>query len=674
MRSFVQSSQANKAMNKNPNKIEILAPAGDLNALVGAIYRGCDAVYFGTDSFNARIRAKNFTLDEAKDAIALAHAHGVRVYITLNTQLYERELGTMLEYVARLNNMGADAFIVADFGVASLIKEKYPEIEVHASTQASVHNLDGANYLVDTLNQKRVVLARELDKKNIEYISKNAKCETEIFIHGAHCMSVSGQCLMSYALGGRSGNRGECAQPCRLPYAINGKNGYFLSLKDMSLALHMAEILSLGVSSLKIEGRMKGQDYVSGTVGTYRTLVDEKRNANNGEIKTLGALFSRQGFTDGYYLASIDRSMLGVRTEKDKELSREAESASITLEKIPLDIRCTLRLGQKAMLWVSAGDKEVMVEGEIVEKAINAPMTRDDIKKNLSKLGNTPFCLGKFEATLDDGIIIRVSALNALRREAINKLLCKNTQLESATYAPSEIKRVAKIKTASFLNEEQIPQNKDYFDVIFLPLDSYSPKSNGIAMPPVIFDNEWDEIEAQLVRARESGAEWALVCNIGQIERVKKHGFKVLLDYRFNVFNRPCVDYLMKSGAENLVLSPELSLAQARDFYGYSLIVYGKIPLMTTHKCVLKDTTGCEACQGYMKDRQGASFYVKGNRKNHRNTIYNSVPIYMADKISELSGFSQHFIFSDESRNECQEIIECYKTKKAPKGSFRRIK
>ena len=299
-------------------KIEILAPAGDKSALVGAIYGGADAIYFGTDIFNARIRATNFTLDEAREAIALAHAHSKKVYITLNTQLYEKELPTMLEYVAKLHNMGAHAFIVADFGVAALIKKHYPEIEIHASTQSSVHNLDGANYLYNNLGEKRVVLARELDKKNIEYISKNTKAEIEIFVHGAHCMSVSGQCLFSYCMGGRSGNRGEGAQPCRLPYKIGSKNGYPLSLKDMSLAPNMRELLTLGVDSLKIEGRMKGEEYVSGTSRIYRTLANEFRNASDGEIKTLGALFSRQGFTDGYYQAKIDNSMHVVRTDKDK--------------------------------------------------------------------------------------------------------------------------------------------------------------------------------------------------------------------------------------------------------------------------------------------------------------------------------------------------------------------
>ena len=655
------------------NKIEILAPAGDYKALVGAIYGGCDAVYFGTDIFNARIRATNFTLEEAEKSIALAHAHNVRVYITLNTCLYERELTKMLEYVARLHNMGADAFIVADFGVASLIKEHYPQIELHASTQCTVHNLDGLEYLYKTLGFERVVLARELDKKNIEYISKNAPCETEMFVHGAHCMSVSGQCLMSYALGGRSGNRGECAQPCRLPYTIDSKTSYPLSLKDMTLSSHITEILDLGVTSLKIEGRMKNETYVSGTASIWRRLVDEKRNAGKLEIKTLGELFSRQGFTDAYFTNTINNTMLGVRTDKDKSASNESSIGEITLTKPSVNMIAELYEGERAKLTINFGDKSAVSYGDTVEKAINAPMSEDDIKKNLSKLGNTPFALGEINIKKSDNIMVRVSTLNSLRRTAISSLLNQNVKLEISEYGGQALPKPQKLKTATFIDEAQVPQNSDYFDAVFVPLGKYTGKVNGVHMPPVVFDSEWDEIESLLKDAKDKGAKWVLVSNIGQIERVKKYGFEIILDYRFNAFNRPCVEYLMKTGTKNLVISPELNLAQAKDFKGYLVVAYGKLPLMTTHKCILKDTVGCDKCKGYMTDRQGAKFFACGIY-GHRNIIYNSVPIYMADKQNDISDFSYHFIFSDEPRDKCYEIIESYKNKKATNGDFRRIK
>lgn len=664
-----------KSLDMVNTKIEILAPAGDYEALVGAIYAGADAVYLGIGEFNARIRAQNFTLETVGEAIRLAHAHGVKVYITLNTCLHDREMQNMLDSVAQLHNLGADAFIVADFGVASVIKENYPEIELHASTQATVHNLDGANFIGETLDMSRVVLARELDGKNIEYISKNAKCETEVFVHGAHCMSVSGQCLMSYFQGGRSGNRGECAQPCRLPYTINGKNGYHLSLKDMSLSSHIPSILSSGVASLKIEGRMKNEEYVSGTVEVWRRIIDEKRNANKQEIATLGNLFSRQGFTDGYYLNKIDKSMLGVRTQENKDATKKQQPKALTLKKPKIDMIAELYEGERAKLTIKHNDKEVTVYGDVVEKSINAPLSRENIIKNLSKLGSTPFSLGEIEVLKSDDIMVRVSSINDLRRQAIERLFEPQSKVEPRIYKKRELYRPEKIKTAVFSDETQIPSNASYFDVVFLPLDKYKTgsRANGIQIPPVVFDSEWQEIEKMLDVAKANGTEWALVSNIGQIKRVKDKGFKMLFDYRFNAFNLPCVDYLVKNGAENLIISPELTLAQAREMQGYSQIVYGHIPLMTTHKCVLKDTVGCEKCKGYMSDRQGARLYVHGIY-GHRNLIYNSVPVYMADKMEELKNFSHHFIFSCESNKKCQEIIEAYKKGIPSSDSIRRIK
>ncbi len=660
---------------KKTNKVEILAPAGDYDALLGAIAGGADAVYLGVAEFNARIRAKNFTLEALKDGVRLAHAHKVKVYVTLNTELYDKELSRMLEYVCELNNIGVDAFIVADFGVMSLIKEAYPEIEVHASTQATIHNLDGANFVYDKLGVSRVVLARELDKENIEYVSKNAKCETEAFVHGAHCMSVSGQCLMSYFQGGRSGNRGECAQPCRLPYTIGGKNGYHLSLKDMSLASHIDDILESGVSSLKIEGRMKSEDYVKGTTQVWRKLIDEKRNATSGEIKTLGELFSRQGFTDGYYKAKIDSSMLGVRTQENKDATKSQADIKTELKKPTLDMYAEFYLGEKSRLTIKTEEKEITVYGDLVEKAQNAPISKEDIIKNLSKLGQTPFSLGEIEISKSDNVMVRVSSINALRRQAIERYFEAENVLEPKIYNKSKLKQPRKIKTAVFRCENQIPKNIDYFDIVFLPIDKYTSPSraNGIILPPVVFDSEWKEIEKLMSDARASGIEWALISNVGQIERAKNHGFKLIADYRFNAFNAPCVDFLVKNGVENVILAPELSLAQARDFKGYSLISYGCIPAMTTHKCVLKDTVGCQKCEGYMTDRQGARLFVDGIY-GHRNLIYNSVPVYMADKSADISDFSSHFIFSWEKREECERIIEAYKTKKAPNGTFRRIK
>ena len=664
-----------KMENKKETK-ELLAPCGDLEALRSAILGGANAVYLGLDSFNARIRAKNFTSEDLKEGVALAHAHGVKVYVTLNTQLYARELSKMLECVSFLWETGLDALIVADLGVASLIKEKFLDFELHASTQCTVHNLDGANFLNESLGFTRVVLARELDKENIEYISKNARAETEIFIHGAHCMSVSGGCLLSYAMGGRSGNRGECAQPCRLPYKIGGKSGYHLSLKDMSLSEHIMELLTCGACSFKIEGRMKSPLYVKGVTEIYRRLFDEKRNANFKEKQTLEALFSRQGFTDGYFKASINEGMLGVRSERDKKETNELEKDVMELPKAPVSLYAELYIGKNAMLKIKSSYGEATVYGDIVSEAINAPMSREDIEKSLSKLGSTPYYVKDIEIKKSEGIMIPKSALNALRRLAIEELaLVKREKIEWQYKDERQRFNLARRKTAYFLHPEAIPQNRDYFDIIFVPLHRYSKEQNvnGIALPPVIFDSEWQEVEKQLENAYKNGIKYALITNVGQIKRVKAMGFELVSDMRINVFNGPCVDFLMKNQIKGVILSPELTLPQINDLQGASIVAYGKIPVMTSHKCILKNTVGCKACSGYLQDRQGAEFYVEGI-PHHRCVIYNSVPIYMADRLDKIKNHSHHFIFTDETKAQAYEIIEAYKNGVAPKGNVKRIK
>ncbi|MBO5212605.1 MAG: U32 family peptidase [Clostridia bacterium] len=660
---------------KNKHIPELLCPSGDMASLLGAISAGADAVYLGLDIFNARIRADNFTLDNVSEAISLCHAHGVKVFVTLNIAIYEKEIPLLLEYASRLWTAGVDAVIVSDLGIITLLREHFPELEIHASTQCTAHNLDGVSML-QKMGCKRVVVARELDKKNISYIKSNTSAEIEAFVHGAHCMSVSGQCLMSYALGGRSGNRGECAQPCRLPYSINKKQSYMLSLKDMSLAPHLSELSDIGVDSYKIEGRMKSDAYVYGVGSIYRRLIDNGRNAEKGELRTLEALFSRQGFTDGYFKGAIDSSMLGVRSEDDKVRTSNIATDIPELKKPQITVSARFVLGEKATLTLRYSGKSATVYADIVEEAKNAPMSKEDIIKSLSKFGQTPFELGAIEIEKSDNIMVRVSKLNALRREAVSKLLSYGREPIDPIYKPKSIcASKDKIRSAFFLDPDKIPDDVSYFDRIYVYVDRYKrdKRINGIALPPVIFDNEWTSIEKMLEKAKNDGIKYALVSNIGQIERVKKYGFISQANFRFNAFNRPCVRFLHDLGFDSVIMSPELSLRQLEDFKGESVVAYGKIPVMTTHKCILKDSVGCDKCKGYMKDRVDAEFYAEGIF-SHRNVIFNSVPVYMADKIDEISSFSHHFIFTDESKDECAGIIYAYKNKIKSLKGFRRIK
>ncbi len=731
--------------NKNHNLPELLAPASDMDALKSAIANGADAVYFGTDLFNARMRAHNFSLDDARTAIRLCHAHNVKAFVTLNIEIYDREILTVLEYVSALYEAGVDALIVADFGIIALLREHFPDLEIHASTQASAHNLDGVNAL-SALGCKRVVVARELDEEGIKYICDNTDTEIEMFVHGAHCMSMSGQCLMSYAMGGRSGNRGECAQPCRLPYTMECgmrnvecgmrisdsprtraisevrlgigayagseasrsadvrtpqefkrseerlaggshasdrresqcgvRNEYPLSLKDMSLAQKIPQILDTGVDSLKIEGRMKSAEYVGGVVSIWRGLLDARRGAGKAQMQRLERLFSRQGFTSGYFDRQISDEMLGIRSESDKSATREQGVTLDELKKPQIDIFARFMIGERAMLTITLNGKSVSVYGDIVERAINAPMTDADIIKSLSKLGATPFSVGKIELERDDNIIIRVSSLNALRREAIDAIL--------GARAPKRVDYVSKkrpmgnqkLRTAVFGDNGQIPKNAtEFFDRIYIPAHLYDSEhgANGVYLPPIILDRDWNELAPILEGARERGAKYALITNLGQLKIVKEMGFIVACDFRFNAFNHHTVEYLYSLGVENVILSPELSLPQARDLGDCSLIVYGKFPVMTTFKCICGGYGNCTGqCKGYLTDRTGAKMFYEGVY-GHHTVIYNSVPIYMADKGEAINSFSWHFIFSDEPQQECESIIEAYKRGTPTTQKIRRI-
>jgi putative protease len=368
--------------------------------------------------------------------------------------------------------------------------------------------------------------------------------------------------------------------------------------------------------------------------------------------------------------------MLGIRSEEDKAQSRETQGAEIKLPKIKLNIDGSFTLGKEAELTVGDGRKSVTVYGDTVEEAINAPISCDDIKKSLGKLGNTPYEVGSITINKDENIIIRVSSLNALRRSAIDALMETGREEKIASYSTEykEYERAAQ-RTAMFSRCEQIPEDVSYFDRVFVYLDRYKRgcSANGICLPPVILDSEWDNVEKMLSYAKESGVKYALVTNVGQIERVKKHGFVITADYRFNVFNRPCVDYLRNEGFDSVILSPELTLRQCKDMTGCGAIVYGNIPVMTTHKCIIKDTAGCDKCRVRMTDRTGASFYSEGIF-GHRNVIYNSVPIYMADKMDTLGGFFHHFIFSDETREQCEKVISAYKRGLTTDKKIKRLK
>lgn len=672
---------------------ELLAPAGSFEALKAAIAGGADAVYFGGGDFNARINAKNFTNEELKQAIDILHSCGKKAYITLNTLVHERELLDYLRFAEYVYKAGADALIVADLGGAMAIHRYLPELELHASTQMSGHNLAQAELLAKH-GFSRMVCARELPRKDLEYLVKNSPIEIEMFTHGALCVCHSGQCLFSSLVGRRSGNRGECAQPCRLPYrSKHGDSIYPLSLKDLTLANHITELIDLGVHSLKIEGRMKSPEYVFGVVRAFRTLLDEYRNATPEEMETLARVFSRGGFTDSYYEKEIGSDMLGIRSDEEKHISRTALYSSeridaITPKKLPISALAKIKQGEAMELTLHYHNVSVTALGDVPQRAINAPLSLENVKKNLSKFGSTSYELVNFDADMDENVIVPISSLNALRRNAAHMLdeaLTTHTKervgFEKYVHVtPSTEKK--KLATARFYSSEQITDSaREYFDIIYLPLQNFDGSCEGVILPPVIFDSELSKTEKMLEKAAKSGAKYALVGNLGALELAKKYGFVIHGDFRFNVYNNESVDYLSGIGVENIILSPELSLPQIKGIKGdVSTIIYGRIPLMLLEKCVAGETNTCSECksgQASITDRRGITFPIL-REEEHRNVIYNSIPTYMADRESDLSRsgiINRHFIFSNESKEEVDFVISCHKNKSPVKNGqkMRRI-
>ena len=412
--------------------MELLSPAGGLDSLIAAVQTGADAVYMGFGAFNARRSAKNFTDEEFASAVAYCHLRGVRVFLTLNTLLTDRELEQAAESLRKASDMGVDAVLVQDWGLLTLAREIVPDVPLHASTQMSLFTLGGANEAA-ALGLERVVLARELARDEIREICAGCPAEIEVFAHGALCMCYSGQCEMSAVVGERSGNRGACAQPCRLPYGVNGpcRGGHPLSLKDANLSAYLAEMEAMGVACLKLEGRMKRPEYVAVVTGIYRRLLDEKRQPTAEESRRLEQAFSRSGFTDGYWLGKKGPQMFGTRPEnapEPKELfakAREMYENGRESRKIPVNLRLSVRRGEPVRLSGACavhGGAAFAVDGAVPEEARNRAVTAEELRQRLSKTGGTVFTADRIEIELDEGLTIPASAVNGLRRELLEEL------------------------------------------------------------------------------------------------------------------------------------------------------------------------------------------------------------------------------------------------------------
>ena len=668
---------------------ELLAPAGDFECLVAAVKGGADAIYIGGKMFSARAYAKNFDLDEIKKAVSYCHLHGVKLYVTMNILLFDNELAEALVFARGLYLAGVDALIVADLGLISLLREELPDFELHASTQMSVNNSVGADFAYN-LGCTRVVVARELSGENIREVTEKAKAEIEVFLHGALCVCHSGQCLFSSMIGGRSGNRGECAQPCRLPYN-NGK--YVLSLSDLSLANHISELIDSGVASLKIEGRMKSPDYVYTVTSIYRRLLDEKRDSTKAEDKKLERVFSRGGFTDGYFTDNTFSRMTGVRSEEDKRISMTEEKGDYSFERTRVRASAKIKLGQPSEMTLYGVNinREVRVFGDAPDVAKNSPLTEDGVKERLAKMGNTFLSLSvsDIELELDDGVNLSPSAINKLRRDAAEKFEFFGRDIsvsdtENATKDdthPTYFDVSLSGRTAFFFAAETFDRLDEnvlaYFDKIFLSLTDYNESrvnANGVYIPPVIMEDELPRVEKMMQKAKECGAEYALVGNPSHVDLVRQCGLAPVGDFRLNVINAEAKEVWEKIGISDVVLSPELTSKQARQLSSRA-IVYGRLPLMITERCFMKENFGCDKCgKCYLADRKGIKFPMK-REFEHRNIIFNSAYTYMGDKTEEVKGLTYHFIFTTESAEEVRAVVKAFKERRPfpLEGQFRRM-
>lgn len=660
---------------------ELLCPAGDPVALAAAIDAGADAVYFGSCDFNARKHATNFTPDAMREAIQLAHAYGVKVYITQNTLITDREVSAYLSAAESALAAGADALIVADLGGAMEIRRRFPEAELHASTQMSGHNVAAAKRLAD-LGFSRMVCAREMSLADLRTFTAKSPIEAEVFVHGALCVCHSGQCLFSSVVGGRSGNRGECAQPCRLPFGGKGGTRYPLSLKDLALAEHIPALIDAGVASLKIEGRMKSPEYVREVTRIYRRLLDEGRGADKTEMKMLAEVFSRGGFTDGYFTGRIGHAMLGIRSEADKQNSRVLTPFRAIERKVSVNMEAEILRDRPVRLTVLAGERKGIAEGPVPFEAKTAPLTRVSVTERLTKLGGTPYKAEQVRLSLDGGLMLPVSVLNALRRDALAALE-KNEKNEMARVDAAPLVPTGEarpLRTARFESPQTIPaEAHGYFDHIYLPLERYDGSVDGVVMPPVIFDSEAERVNELLRAAKEKGAKHALVGNVGHLDTVLAHGLVPHGDFRLNVTNNASVAMTEDLGFTDILLSPELTLPQVRDMGGAkSIVVYGRLPLMVLEKCVGREISDCDTCRDgrvELVDRRGAKFPVL-RTFDHRSLVCNSLPTCMsdmADKLTELGTCGQHFIFTVETADECRDVLEAFRRRQPLAVPVRRI-
>lgn len=666
-------------------KIELLAPAGSLESLLAAVHSGADAVYFGYGELNARRNAKNFDEQSLGEASRICKERGVKMHMTVNTMVYDREYDQVLKTLEIACRYGIDALIVQDLGVAALVREAAPEMPMHASTQLTVHNVSGA-WQAKELGFSRVVLAREMSREEIAAVTAQVPIETEVFVHGALCMCVSGQCYMSSVIGERSGNRGLCAQPCRLPFSSGrkGDSGYALSLKDLSLADRVQELARMGVSSFKIEGRMKRPEYVAAAVSQFRQAL----LGAQADMDLMAAVFSRSGFTQGYFDGRLGLDMFGTRQKEDvlagqKVLKSLSDLASKDVPRVGVDFSFSMQQDQPVVL--TANDREghtVSAQGEVPQTALKAPTNEELVRRSLEKTGGTFYYLNSLETELGEGLICPASQLNALRRQALEQLTEQRGQIVPIGFesVARQSKRGRSSAAVPALRAQirQISQLTDSLaascEQMILPLDevlrhaaeldkSLLPKI-AVSLPRVVFGDDAAQLTERLNECRRMGIEHLSVGNLGGVYLGRQLGFTLHGEFGLNIANEGCLQEYEKLGLVDCLLSFELSLSRAKAIGGLlprGLLIYGRLPLMVTRNCPIR-LSGCRDCKGFgtLTDRKKEVFEVRCSGRKY-SEIFNSRPVYLADRMEELSGFDYGLLyFTSEGPKQVDRILREY--------------
>lgn len=672
--------------------IELLSPAGSPEAVIAAVQNGADAIYMGLGNFNARRGAKNFTDEEFERSMRYCRIRGCKVYVTLNTLVNDREIAQAVESARLASELGADGIIIQDLGLAYAIRQALPDIPLHASTQMSIHNLAGVEAAAE-MGMTRAVLARELSLEQIKFITQHASIETEVFVHGALCFCQSGQCYMSALIGRRSGNRGMCAQPCRMQYSLGGRmDDYPMSLKDNCLVDRLRELEDAGVACLKIEGRMKRPEYTAIVTKIYSKALKEHRQPSEEEMETLEKAFSRQGFTQGYFNGD-KKDMFGRREEPDKDteklftLARKGYSEG-ELRRVPVHFYTVAEKGMpvKAIAFDDDGNRAAAMGG-VPEKARGQGLTATYITEQMFKTGGTPYNCVENRAQADPGLYLPASEINDLRRRLVSEL--------SEQRAKPPIRRVGKLPEKpkgklptgdpamifQVLTEEQLSPELAALKpkYIYVPLTLMSEKLDLLrpfaeqgtipvaVLPRVIADNEAAAVYDMLSRMFDQGVNEALVGNLGHAMLAKKAGMKLRGDFGLNTFNSLSMEVIRQAGFISATASFELRLSQIRDMIkplDTELIIYGRIPLMVSDQCIIRHSAGRCNCQtpGQMADRMGSVFPVV-KEFGCRNVIYNAHKLYLADKAEDVyaaGAWGLRMMFTTEGMRECVEVAKGY--------------